>query len=338
MTSVCERDLPRWIRDLLGCPPAEGTGLHGWLYRAACALKPWRSAEDAQQLLLAATQGQAKRDLRREIADAVKNARNDWQPGGQPQRAAPPISQRGGWPQRDMALIENVARDGAGLADLWEASPIRCEFAPDGIDFLEPCSKAGKASVPCEDVIDLLFPGAPLLCCAQKHPSDAATLPREQWRGKLARQSLIVPSPMTARQGTNQSGRTGPRTLANTAPRRWLVVELDFKASNADGTPRPEAQLLRERTAQDLCAAILLRLAGFGPLALVVSSGGKSLHGWFKCDGVGDEDLRPFFAEAVRLGADPATWVRCQFVRMPGGTRENGNEQSILYFNPKSIS
>jgi hypothetical protein len=37
-------------------------------------------------------------------------------------------------------------------------------------------------------------------------------------------------------------------------------------------------------------------------------------------------------ARAVRLGADKATWARCQLVRIPDGTRDNGNRQRVHYF------
>ncbi len=40
---------------------------------------------------------------------------------------------------------------------------------------------------------------------------------------------------------------------------------------------------------------------------------------------------------AVALGADRATWTRSQFVRMPGGTRDNGKPQTIYFFNPKAV-
>jgi hypothetical protein len=36
---------------------------------------------------------------------------------------------------------------------------------------------------------------------------------------------------------------------------------------------------------------------------------------------VPEPTLRLFMEYAVHLGADPHTWVRCQWVRMPGGTR-----------------
>jgi len=73
------------------------------------------------------------------------------------------------------------------------------------------------------------------------------------------------------------------------------------------------------------------------PLALAVHSGGKSVHAWFPCPGLTDDQVRPFMARAVRLGADKATWTRCQFVRMPDGMRDNGNRQRVHYFAPNVL-
>jgi hypothetical protein len=83
--------------------------------------------------------------------------------------------------------------------------------------------------------------------------------------------------------------------------------------------------------------AVLRYLAEIAPLALVTHSGGKSLHGWYYCEGVADKTLREFMDLAVSLGADKATWTRSQFVRMPGGTRESGERQAVYYFNPGVI-
>src|SRR6185503_8496261 len=41
-----------------------------------------------------------------------------------------------------------------------------------------------------------------------------------------------------------------------------------------------------------------------------------------------------FMEFAVSLGADRATWCRCQLVRVPAARRPNGNEQTVLFFNP----
>ncbi len=66
---------------------------------------------------------------------------------------------------------------------------------------------------------------------------------------------------------------------------------------------------------------------------MATHSGSKSVHGWFYCEGQSEETLRGFMSHAVSLGADKATWTISQFVRMPGGTRENGNHQAVLFFN-----
>jgi len=108
------------------------------------------------------------------------------------------------------------------------------------------------------------------------------------------------------------------RCLKNTGERHFLIVEFDT------GTT-------------DEHAALLLHLAGRAPLTLAVFSGSKSLHGWFYCAGVAEEKVSRFFRYAVSLGADRATWTRCQLVRMPDGLRDDGNKQTVYFFNPQVI-
>ena len=73
----------------------------------------------------------------------------------------------------------------------------------------------------------------------------------------------------------------------------------------------------------------------YAPLALALHSGNKSIHGWFYCASQSEERLKEFMRYAVSLGADPQLWVRSQFVRMPDGTREGGNRQTVYFFNPE---
>jgi hypothetical protein len=120
----------------------------------------------------------------------------------------------------------------------------------------------------------VLFPGNPLLCAGRSH-SSFDTRSREQWRGKLANLSVIVPNPMTARRGRTQDGKTSAHTLETTGPRRFLVIEQDT------GTI-------------DEQAAVLLHLAQQAPLTVAVHSGSKSIHGWFYCAGQRGERLRKF--------------------------------------------
>jgi hypothetical protein len=70
------------------------------------------------------------------------------------------------------------------------------------------------------------------------------------------------------------------------------------------------------------------------PLVLALSSGGKSLHGWYSAHNQTEKQLRPFMEYAVSLGADKQLWCRSQFSRVPDGRRENGNLQTAYYFDP----
>jgi hypothetical protein len=102
---------------------------------------------------------------------------------------------------------------------------------------------------------------------------------------------------MAASRGLTQQGKVSAHALSNTGPRRFLIDEFDFDASNSD----EEAPLLDRfaaegRDVRDLCGALLLHLAEKAPLALAVYSGGKSLHGWFHCAGVPEEKVWRFFS------------------------------------------
>lgn len=202
------------------------------------------------------------------------------------------------WPSRDEELIRKITSEGPNLEQLRATSPVR--WNDD-----EPHT---------EEIIDKLFPGNPLLCAGTKN-TVSLTRTRLEWSGFLEKQQFIVPRPMAAVYGTTRNGERSMRTLTNVGPRRFAVVEFD-------------------QGAFDQHAALLVHLGRFAPLALVVHSGGKSLHGWFYCAGQPDEKVEKFFRYAVSMGADPATWTPCQYVRMPDGLRDNGKRQSVIYFNP----
>jgi hypothetical protein len=315
--------LPRFAHEMLSACPATGGGVHLWLFRMARVLHPFFEDKGRMADLLAQASAGCGREVpESEILAAIANSQAcAWQPRGklglgrdrQPvsrpvslETASPSFSS---WPQRNDEQIEAVvaASDVAGLADLWEASPVRP-------DWEEPQT---------EELIDRLFPGNPLLCCGKHINRDIGTGTREEWRGQLAVQQFIVPSPMTAEEGSKKSGTgTSVRCLDNTGPRRYLVIEFD------QGT-------------KDTHAVVLWHLARLAPLVMVVHSGGKSLHGWFACQGSSEALQLRFMRYAVMLGADPATWTRCQFVRMPDGLRRRpsafGVRQSVFYFNPNNL-
>jgi hypothetical protein len=224
------------------------------------------------------------------------------------------------WLGRDFALIESVTHTGNGLVDLWEASPVR-------LDSNQPET---------DEIIDILFPGNPLLCCGWTHHR-FDTRARTRWY-KLHDLQFIVPNPMAAPRGLTLGRKLSAHALSNTGRRRFLIVEFDF-----DPTTSPEQARLLGRLAAEgedvrhLCAALLLHLAEKTPLALAVYSGGKSLHGWFYCADVSEEKVLRFFRYAVSLGADRANWNSSQFARMPDGLRDNGKRQTVYFFNPRVL-
>jgi hypothetical protein len=198
-----------------------------------------------------------------------------------------------------------VSQGGGRLQDLVSLSPVNLT--------------AGHR--PVSEWLTQLFPQESLICLARMNAAHAQVRPLVTWCGSpvLDQFELIVPSPMTSLQGLNQQGKLTNRCLNNTASRRYLVIEFD----NGD---------------QDSQVARLIHLADYGPLALVLHSGGKSVHGWFRAEGIEEGQLREFFSYAVRLGADPMLWVRCQMVRLPDGYRTGTQKcQRVYFFDPEML-
>ncbi len=230
MTSA--RELPQFVRDLLASPPRAGEGVNLYLFSLARVLHPYRSESDILDTLRAVIANCGRMVSEQEIRRAVENSKAAaWVPGSRnPERATPAWS-----PFNSEQREAVVAAMSAELVDLWEASPVRFENNDSHT----------------EGIIDMLFPGNPLLCGGRSN-SEFATRSREDWRGKLAAMQFILPSPMTARTGRTQDGNVSEHTLENTGPRRFPVNEQ---------------------------AAILLHLAERAPMALAVQLGSKSLHG-----------------------------------------------------------
>lgn len=307
--------LPDWLRDKLASPPTAGDGIHGWLFSVARQLHAHMDAAAIEAALTGATAGCTRRVTTREIRDAVQNSHAvAWQRGGSvrggeraitvrpsrgPCNAMPtPDLTASDWPKPDAAAREMRLRETAnelgGLVDLWEKSPVR----------------HGVTSA--DDWLDLLLPDAEWLCLATDHPATARSRKRGKWMfGPADECGLVVPSPMTGPSGKRQDGQISHRCYENTGARRWLVIEFDSGA-------------IDEQAALHWHLRTAAAAAGWPALRLVVHSGGKSLHGWY--GPVADEEAaRELMGYAIGLGADLATWTRCQLVRLPGGSRSIGN-------------
>jgi hypothetical protein len=314
----------RALRYLDKLPPAiAGSGGHSAAFRAATALVHGFALPEAEALAVLRQWNTShcqppwsEAELRHKIRSALAKASEKppgYLLGTDPQKVihhgppAPPPAPT--WPARNADAIRRILAAGEGLADLLHRSPID----PEGHD--------------AEELVDLLFPGNPWLCVAADQ-RDAITARREALRGRLGDLQFIVPSEMTGPTGATQEGRVSARSLENTGPRKFLVIEADFTAEDTEGQATPP----------DLCAGVIMHLAGFAPLVMAVSSGGKSVHGWFICEGRDETMLRRFMRYAVTLGADRATWTRCQFVRMPEGRRCNGRRQALLFLDASLLN
>jgi hypothetical protein len=258
------------------------------------ALALHRYRTDSEILQLLASATAGEPLQPREIENAIASSKNV----ALQQRGVGGMVPQPSRPKFDPALRASLIADGGTMGDLMEASP----------------EKLAPGAIYTEQIIDTLFPGDPLLCCGwSKIRFDTRT--RSQWRGKLSGMQLIVPTGMKARRGMTQQGRPSARCLKNTGPRRFLVIEFDA------GT-------------YDEQAGIILNLGTYLPLVMAVYSGNKSMQAWFFVSGENEKLLEQrFMAYAIRLGADPATWTACQFVRMPDGLRDNGNRQTVYFFN-----
>ncbi|MHB1079510.1 MAG: hypothetical protein ACYC67_08905 [Prosthecobacter sp.] len=334
---------------ILSCPPP-GSGVHDWTFKLLRMLV--RHYPQDLDLFTAARcicDHHASRPVTdRELADQIPNARCGSCHSKKRTRTTVPIGQSNAWPSVDVQSIDKIVRGGATLETLRQLSPENLSANP----------------LSSEDAINLLFPGDPLLCCAHSCKS-ASTRRKSAWRN-IGKFQFLVPSPMAKTSGLNQQGKRSERCLDNTGRRRFLVVEFDFKpdvteceasvAQSIANLGRASAQQLNNLeksrlvagfnadgvTVLDMCAALIVSLSKLVKPALVVHSGGKSLHVWFYCEGVVENHLRLFMDHAVSLGADKATWNRCQLVRMPGGLRNNGDGKTVLqqihYFDPGAMS
>lgn len=301
--------LPAHVRQLVASCPQTGSGVHRWLFHCASQLHRHLTPENIERILSLAVVHCGREVPDREISDAVRNSH--------PARRnlSPQIPK---WPEPDPAKIAEVVRQSPGHARLVAMHPVTSNSQ--------------------RDFIAELFPGNPLLCCGWSK-THCETRTRAVWGREAYDLQFIVPSPMSRPWGrTKYKGHLSQRCLDNTGPRHYLVIECDFTESCAVGP------LVTQLGAQgigpiEMCGAVLWELQKYGPLTMIVHSGGKSLHGWFNCLGAPEEHLLRFMRLAVSLGADTATWTRCQLVRMPNGLRPREDEppvrQRVIYFDPE---
>ena len=336
--------LPPWLKDRLANPPTAGAGVHGWLFSVARQLHQHMPPDAIAATLRRSVEKCGRTVSDRELRDAVNNSHAvRWTPGdkqharkqpsGKPGTVRPRTPDATPWPLPDERLRrcalqwatdtgvfamdddESLTRS-FGIADLWMHCMSRREISFLGDNWPESTWDAG-------DWLDVLFPDAEWICLARADLATAQTRRRDKWAFREDGFTYVVPSPMTGSHGLGLHGKETSRCLANTGPRRWLVIEFD------DGTADEQAAL---HWFLDASAAA----AGWPRLRLALHSGGKSLHGWYG-PVTSEDDARDLFAFArLHCGCDLHTWPKCQLVRLPEGVHATGARQKVHFHSPLS--
>jgi hypothetical protein len=162
-----------------------------------------------------------------------------------------------------------------------------------------------------------LFPDVDgLICIAEHMEYGSKTAPLAEHKDMVSKQ-FILPAYMSARTGITKKGKVSARALSNTGERRFIVLDFDEPPSEHH-------------------ASIIRWMMGTRAPVMVIKSGGKSLHAWYRTE-TQDRDAQ-FWRLAIMAGADPAIQRnKAQVVRLPMGTRDTGVVQSVLYFNPNNL-
>ena len=315
--------------------PVPGEGLNRWLYPIAMCLISDRVVEDqGVELLfqLAYEKGRDERTARKE----AERLRRLWTGNGPVKSNRPPD------PKVNLESIrEIVSSNHDRVADLVSRSSIKLDPSDDSA---------------ADNIVDLLFPDGDIICVSSSNWGAFCYPHREIQKDDngtplpLSEFSHIVPNPMREcgqwKSGKEwKPGESSPRRDSNILYRRWLCVEWDTsKFGRDDVTPTFWKPLIEGWEAvgispKDAQMRLLTHLSTFEfRLAMVVDSGGKSLHSWFAVARASESQIEHFMRYAISIGADPAGRIPSQLCRMPHGTRDNGNRQPVLFIDPKILT
>jgi len=196
-----------------------------------------------------------------------------------------------------------------GEADIWEASPIRIDWAPkqDAIELVTRLWDPG----------DMLFIGGMY---------DAQVKPAADWLSDLREGKPIpphiIPNPMTGMEALNKAGKLSFRCDASVKSFRFAVAEFDNLSCEDQ---------LRFWWSVNL------------PICALIDSGNKSLHALIKIDGIfsaaewTEQVENQLFGQYLTpLGCDANCRNEARLSRMPGYFRvEKQRWQRILYLCPE---
>jgi len=277
-------------------PPPEN-GVHTWTLSTARKCRNLGISRDSTESLIKAFEP-ALRSGRNFQFNEVENAVNKAF-SSELKAEASKVSDSISRMQWDPLMTSQIHEQAAKTPDDWRA-----------------ISLPNPDKLPPKEVLGITMKPAPetLLCVGYKNGDYGFKRITKEFQEfkSLENLSYVIPAYMTAKAGKTQSGKTSAGAKSNTGERLYNVVDLD--------DPPPEEH-----------SSILWKLAEFRKPDLVLRTGGKGIHGWFPVSG--DDDH--FWHAAVLLGADVRIYKnKAQLVRLPNGTRDNGERQEVLFINP----
>jgi len=264
----------------------------------------------------------------REISQAVEKAIQD--------NGARIGNWRGSCPVRRPAL--NPAKmmrgilaygEGAQDADLWEISPVRLDWPPEN---------------DAPELLRLLYAPDEQLFVGTRYDAGAEYVRTvADWRTRFETgepvPEHIIPNPLTGKPGQTKDGKLSFRADSCVVRFRFAVLEFDATPAPLCEPGKAPEPWPRESQCQFWAGALAFKW----PIAVLVDSGGKSIHAWLKVDQVDAADWEAkvegelFARFLVPCGVDSSCKNEARLSRTPGHYRsEKSRFQKIIYLNPNA--
>lgn len=299
--------LQKYQAALTQIPAPGGGGCHAALL--GVANHGVKAGVDAKQMLADIRQhipkgGRVVTDS--EIAQAINKAGADLENGVEVRPRPEPVID-------GERFLRAAIRDGQDIVldDLLCASPVDTQYHTEG-----------DLNRQIDVLLDALYTPDERLFIGEQHDSTIKTV--ADWK-TLALQSHIgphiIPNPLTGEQGQTKDGKPSYRADSCVAAFRFAVVEFDT---------------LSMKDQISFWGAVDL------PVAVLIFSGGKSIHAWLKVD---CRDAAEWQAEIedtlyarylTPMGVDSSCRNEARLSRLPGVYRQDKGEwQTLLYLSPE---
>jgi hypothetical protein len=169
--------------------------------------------------------------------------------------------------------------------------------------------------------IETLYSGDEFLFIGDVFDAKVKTV-KEWLKEDLSKYPHIIPNPMTGKEGMTGMAKISYRCEETVEDLRYAVCEMD------------EIPIRQQVAFWNKCIDINI------PVAAVIHSGSKSLHGWIKVDCGTDtdkweKDVRGWLFNEFgkNYGLDPACSNRARLSRLAGYDRPKKTRQRLLYLN-----